>query len=314
MTHGCAGLWNDEQEAAWKRLVDFTHAHTAAKIALQIGHAGAKGAVRCPWENDSPMDHVPLPANEAWPLVSASAIPYSAESQVPAALTSDDMATIKAQFVESAQRAARAGFDAIELHAAHGHLLSAFITPLLNHRNDEYSGPLQNRLRYPLEVFTAIRDVWPSDKPISVRISAHDWMGDSGITEPDALVIANAFKQAGADIIHVSSGEVSPDQKPRPGRMFQTPLSDMIRNELNVPTIAVGNIYEVDHVNSIIAAGRADLVALGRPHLADPNWTLRAAASEGYHGVGVSQPKQYSTGLTQLETLAHRISESPLDH
>ncbi len=314
LTKGCAGLWNDEQEAAWKRIVDFTHANTQAKIAAQIGHGGAKGAVYCPWENDNPMQHKPLPATEAWPLVSASAIAYSADSQVPEAATPAQMESLKAQFVEATQRAARAGFDAIELHAAHGHLLSAFITPLLNNRNDEYGGSLVNRLRYPLEVFAAVREVWPAEKPISVRISAHDWMGDEGITEADSVIIAKAFKDAGADIIHVSSGEVSPDQKPRPGRMFQTPLSDTIRNELNVPTIAVGNIYEVDHVNSIVAAGRADLVALGRPHLADPNWTLRAAAQEGYHGIGVNPPKQYATGLAQFEILAHRQSESPLDH
>jgi len=198
----------------------------------------------------------------------------------------------------------------IEMHAAHGYLLSSFITPVLNQRDDEYGGSLDNRLRYPLEVCSAMRAAWPSDKPMSVRISAHDWVGDAGVTEQDALAIARAFTEAGADIINVSTGQTSHDAKPQPGRMFQTPLSDLIRNEGGMKTIAVGNIYEIDHVNSIIAAGRADLVCLARPHLADPNWTLHAAAEMGYRGPGAQEQHQYFLGHRQAYTLAEREREA----
>ncbi len=309
ITPGCAGIWNDEQEASWTRIVDFVHQHTQAKFALQLGHAGPKGATKEPWAWHPDRLDDPLEPADAWPLVSASAIPYDSYNQVPSALDRDQMDAIKAQFVAATERGARAGFDLLELHAAHGYLIAAFITPILNQREDEYGGSLENRLRYPLEVFTAMRAAWPADRPMSVRISAHDWMGDAGITERESVAIATAFSEAGADIIDVSSGQTSHAAKPRPGRMFQTPLSDQIRNEAGVATMAVGNIYESDHVNSIVAAGRADLVCLARPHLADPNWTLRAAAEQGHGGVGVHEQKQYFMGYRQLHTNLQRAAE-----
>lgn len=309
ITPGCTGLWNDEQQAAWARIVDFVHTHSAAKIALQLGHAGAKGATKEPWNWHPDRLDDPLDAADAWPLVSASALPYDSYSQVPAEITREQMDEVTAQFVASTERAAAAGFDMIELHAAHGYLISSFITPVMNQRSDEYGGSMENRLRYPLEVFSAMRAVWPAGKPMSVRISAHDWMGDAGNTEADALAIASAFSNAGADIIDVSSGQVSHAAVPQPGRMFQTPLSDRIRNEGGIATMAVGNIYEVDHVNSIIAAGRADLVCLARPHLADPNWTLRAAAEMGYTGIGVHEQRQYFMGYRQLHTNLQRAAD-----
>lgn len=313
ITPGCAGIWNDEQEAAWKRIVDFVHAHTQARFALQLGHAGPKGATREPWNWHPDRLDDPLDEGEQWPLVSASAIPYDSYSPVPAAINREQMDRVIEQFVDSARRAERAGFDMLELHAAHGYLLSAFITPVLNKRSDEYGGSLENRLRFPLEVFRAIRKVWPEHKPMSVRISAVDWMEDEGNTEADSVAIARAFSEAGADIIDVSSGQVSHAAKPLPGRMFQTPLSDRIRNEAGIATMAVGNIYEVDHVNSIVAAGRADLVCLARPHLADPNWTLRAAAEMGHTGLGVVEPKQYFMGFRQLHTNLQRARDMAAD-
>lgn len=310
ITPGCTGIWNDEQEAAWTRIVNFVHTHTQARFAMQLGHAGPKGATKEPWKWDPAILDEPLPKAEQWPLLSASALPYDSYSPVPAAINRQQMDMVKEQFVEATRRAARAGFDMLELHAAHGYLISAFITPVLNKRDDEYGGSLENRLRYPLEVFRAMRETWPADKPLSVRISAHDWMGEDGNTEEDAVAIARAFCDAGADIIDVSSGQVSHAAKPLPGRMFQTPLSDRIRNEGGMATMAVGNIYELDHVNSIIAAGRADLVCLARPHLADPNWTLRAAAEMGYRGTGVVEPHQYFLGYRQLHTNLQRAREA----
>ena len=310
ITPGCTGIWNDEQEAAWTRIVNFVHEHTQARFALQLGHAGPKGATKEPWKWDPAILDEPLPKEQQWPLLSASAVPYDSYSPVPEAISRQQMDMVKEQFVDATRRAARAGFDLLELHAAHGYLISAFITPVLNKRDDEYGGSLENRLRYPLEVFRAMREVWPAGKPLSVRISAHDWMGDEGNSEDDAVAIAKAFRDAGADIIDVSSGQVSHAAKPLPGRMFQTPLADRIRNEGGMPTMAVGNIYELDHVNSIIAAGRADLVCLARPHLADPNWTLRAAAEMGYRGTGVNEPHQYFLGFRQLHTNLQRAREA----
>lgn len=309
ITPGCAGIWNDQQEDAWKRIVEFVHDHTAAKFAIQLGHAGAKGATRKPWNWHPDRLDDPLPPEKAWPLVSASAIAYDSYCQVPAEINRQQMDEVRDQFVDAAVRANRAGFDMLELHAAHGYLLSAFITPIMNKRNDRYGGNLSNRLRYPLEVFEAIRAIWPAHKPISVRISAHDWMEAAGNSEDDAVAIARAFTAVGADAIDVSSGQVSHLAQPRPGRMFQTPLSDRIRNEAGIATMAVGNIYELDHVNSIIAAGRADLVCLGRPHLADPNWTLRAAANMNYNGIGVNEQHQYHLGYRQLQTNLQRADE-----
>ena len=301
ITPGCTGIWNDTQEVAWKRIADFIHEHTDAKFALQLGHAGPKGATKEPWNWDPKILDEPLGPDKEWPLISASAIPFDSHMQIPHEMTSDQMLEIKEQFVESTRRADRANFDLLEFHAAHGYLISAFITPILNQRNDEYGGSLENRLRYPLEVFRAMRAVWTDSKPMSVRISAHDWMGEDGNTEEDGVLIAKAFIAAGADIVDVSSGQTSHQAKPVTGRMFQTPLSDRIRNESEVATMAVGNIYEIDHVNSIVAAGRADLVCLARPHLADPNWTLRSAAEQAYSGEGVVEQHQYFLGYRQLE-------------
>ncbi len=305
ITPGCPGLWNDAQRDAWRRIVDFVHAGTGlasgARIGMQLGHAGRKGSTQLGWQA---MDH-PLPEGN-WPLISASPLPYlPGISQVPRAMTGEDMERVRDDFVAAARRAAEAGFDWLELHCAHGYLLSSFISPLTNRRDDEYGGSLANRLRYPLEVFAAVREVWPSQRPMSVRISAHDWV-EGGITPDDAVEIARAFKAAGADLIDCSSGQVSPEQSPVYGRMYQTPFADRIRNEAGIPTIAVGAISEADHVDSIIAAGRADLCAIARPHLADPAWTLHQAAQLGYRPV--DWPVQYQAGKRQLETNLERAA------
>jgi anthraniloyl-CoA monooxygenase len=294
ITPACPGMYTPEHTRAWKRIVEFVHANTDARIAMQLGHAGPKGSTRRSWDG---ID-LPLEAGN-WPLVAASPQQYLAGvSQTAREATREDMERIKADFVRATREAAEAGFDWLELHCAHGYLLSSFISPLTNHRADEYGGTLENRCRYPLEVFAAIRDVWPRDKPISVRISAHDWV-EGGITPADAVAIARLFKEAGADMIDCSSGQVSKQEKPVYGRMFQTPFADRIRNEAGIPTIAVGSIFEADHANSIIAAGRADLCAVARPHLANPAWTLAEAAKIGY--VDMQWPKQYQAGKLQLE-------------
>jgi len=301
---GCAGLWNDAQEAAWTRIVAFVHAHTPAKFCMQLGHAGPKGSTKVGWEgNDVPLE------SGNWPVIGPSARPYSKANQVPHAMTRADMERVRDDYVAAARRAARAGFDMLEMHYAHGYLMSAFITPVMNRRTDEYGGSLENRLRFPLEVFMAVRAVWPAGKPMSVRISSNDWVGDLGITPKDAVAIARAFKGAGCDVIDVSAGQTTPDARPVYGRMFQTPFADQVRNEAGIATMAVGNIFEADHVNSILASGRADLCCLARPHLADPNWTLRAAAQAGYHGDAVVVPKQYLTGFEQLERNLKRAAE-----
>ncbi|MES2534962.1 MAG: bifunctional salicylyl-CoA 5-hydroxylase/oxidoreductase [Pseudomonadota bacterium] len=294
ITPACPGLYTPEHTQAWKRIVDFFHQSTDAKIAIQIGHAGAKGSTRTAW------DGTDLPLEEGnWPLVSASEQQYLAGvSQLARAATAGDMQRIKDDFVRSTVEAARAGFDWLELHCAHGYLLSSFISPLTNQRTDEYGGSLENRCRYPLEIFAAIRAVWPQDKPISVRLSAHDWV-EGGITPDDAVLISRLFKDAGADMIDCSSGQVSKKEKPVYGRMYQTPFSDRIRNEVGIPTIAVGAISEADHANSIIASGRADLCAVARPHLANPAWTLGEAAKIGY--TDLAWPKQYYAAKMQLE-------------
>ena len=305
ITPGCAGIWNDAQAAAWKRIVDFVHGNSQAKMGMQIGHAGRKGSTRLAWDGiDQPLD------SGNWPLIAPSPLPYVAGvSQVPREMTVTDMDKVKADFVAATRRAASADFDLVEFHAAHGYLMSSFISPLTNRRNDEFGGSLENRCRYPLEVFKAMRAVWPAEKPMSVRISAHDWV-PGGITPDDAVEVARLFKEAGADIVHVSSGQVSKDEAPIYGRMFQVPFSDQIRNELHVPTIAVGNIFEADHVNTIIAAGRADLCALARPHLADPAWTLHAAAEQGVKDI--VWPKQYQGGKVQLERNLERAAQLAL--
>lgn len=293
ITPGCPGLWNEAQMLAWKRIVDFAHrSGEGVAMGMQLGHSGPKGSTQLGWE--APDE--PLPAGN-WPLLAASAVPYGPTNATPAAMTRDDMDRIKAQFVASTRYAAQAGFDWLELHCAHGYLLSSFITPLTNQRGDEYGGSLENRCRYPLEVFAAMRAVWPADRPMSVRISAHDW-APGGNTADDAVAIARLFKAAGCDFIDVSSGQTTRAAKPVYGRMYQTPFADRIRNEVGIQTIAVGAISEVDHVNSIIAAGRADLCAIARPHLADPAWTLHEAAK--LQSRAVDWPKPYLSGRDQM--------------
>jgi anthraniloyl-CoA monooxygenase len=289
-------MYAPEHTAAWKRIVDYVHAHSDARIALQLGHAGAKGSTRAMWDG---ID-MPLPkADDNWPLVSASSQQYlPGISQMARTATMEDMRRIEADFVRATLAAEQAGFDWLELHCAHGYLLSSFISPLTNQRGDEYGGSLENRCRYPLRVFSAMRAVWPAHKPMSVRISAHDWV-EGGITPDDAVAIARLFRQAGADVIDCSSGQVSKLEKPVYGRMFQAPFADRVRNEAGIAAMAVGSIYEADHANGIIAAGRADLCAVGRPHLADPAWTLHEAAKLGYKPV--AWPKQYLPGKQQLE-------------
>ncbi|MES2349875.1 MAG: bifunctional salicylyl-CoA 5-hydroxylase/oxidoreductase [Pseudomonadota bacterium] len=294
ITPACPGMYAPEHTQAWKRIVDFVHQHSDASIALQLGHAGAKGSTRAMWDGiDQPLD------KDNWPLVSASPQQYlSGVSQTARAMTLADMDRIEADFVRATRAADEAGFDWLELHCAHGYLLSSFISPLTNERGDEYGGSLENRCRYPLRVFAAMRAAWPKRKPMSVRISAHDWV-EGGITPDDAVRIARLFKAAGADMIDCSSGQVSKLEKPVYGRMFQTPFADRIRNEAGIGAIAVGSIFEADHANGIIAAGRADLCAVGRPHLANPAWTLAEAARIGY--TAVTWPKQYLPGKQQME-------------
>jgi len=294
ITPGCPGLYEPEHLQGWSRIADWIHTHTDAKFAMQIGHAGAKASTRVSWEGgDQPL----LTGN--WPIISASPQQYlEGVSQVAREMTRADLDRVLAQFVRTTVWAADAGIDWLELHCAHGYLLSSFISPLTNQRTDDYGGSLANRLRYPLEVFAAVRAAWPEHLPMSVRISAHDWV-EGGITPLDATEIARAFKAAGADMIDCSSGQVSKQEKPVYGRMFQTPFSDRIRNEAGIATIAVGGISEADHVNSIIAAGRADLCAIARPHLANPAWTLTEAAKIGYTLVG--WPKPYRAAKAQME-------------
>ncbi|HVF64339.1 MAG TPA: bifunctional salicylyl-CoA 5-hydroxylase/oxidoreductase, partial [Casimicrobiaceae bacterium] len=294
---GCAGMYRDEHRDAWKRIVDYVHARTTAKIGLQLGHAGPKGSTQRGWEDaDEPIDESTGERN--WPLIAPSAIRYGARNQVPRAMNRGDMDRVKADFVRAARWGGVCGFDWLELHCAHGYLLSAFLCPLTNGRSDEYGGSLENRCRYPLEVFVALRAVWPEQLPMSVRISAHDW-APGGNTPDDAAVIARWFKEAGADLIDVSSGQTTREAKPIYGRMYQTPFADRIRNEVGIATMAVGAIYEPDHVNSIVMAGRADLCAIGRPHLADPYWTLHAAAQLKHEAM--PWPEQYLSGKAQLE-------------
>ena len=298
---GCAGMYAPEHVAAWERIVDYVHARTPAKVALQLGHAGPKGSTQRGWE-DADM---PLPAGN-WPLIAPSAIAYGPDNQVPRAMTRADMDRVCDDFVRAARGGADAGFDWLELHCAHGYLLSAFICPLTNRRDDEFGGSLANRCRYPLEVFRALRDVWPAERPMSVRISAHDW-AEGGNTPDDAVEIARLFRAAGADLIDVSSGQTTRLAQPVYGRMYQTPFADRIRNETGIATMAVGAIFEPDHVNSILMAGRADLCALGRPHLADPYWTLHAAAQLGV--ADAPWPVQYLSGKTQLERNLARAAQ-----
>ncbi|GAB4347501.1 MAG: bifunctional salicylyl-CoA 5-hydroxylase/oxidoreductase [Oricola sp.] len=302
ITPGCPGLYAPEHEAAWKRLTDFVHRETSARICCQIGHAGRKGSTQLGWETtDAPL------AEGNWNLVSASPVAWSDGNATPREISRAEMDTVRDQFVAAAQMADRAGFDMIELHAAHGYLISSFISPMSNVRDDEYGGSLENRMRFPLEVFRAMRAAWPAHKPMSVRISASDWVGEKGVTPEEAVEIARLFEEAGADIIDVSAGQTSIEARPVYGRMFQTPFSDRIRNEAKISTMAVGNIYEADHANSILMAGRADLVCLARPHLADPYWTLHEATRIGDRLE--DWPLPYRAGRDQAWRLADREAE-----
>ena len=304
ITPGCAGMYKPEHVAAWKRIVDYVHTHTNAKFALQLAHAGRKGSTRAPWDEDHPDQ--PL-ASDNWEIIGPSPIAWSERNATPREMTRADMDRVKADFVRATLMGEQAGFDMLELHCGHGYLLSSFLTPISNQRADAYGGSVENRLRFPLEVFEAMRAAWPTHKPMSVRISATDWH-DDGLSAEDSIAIAQTFANAGADLIDVSAGQTTPDARPVYGRMFQTPFCDMIRNEGRVRTMAVGNIFEPDHINSILAAGRADLCALARPHLMDANWSLRAAAELGYGGV--APPKQYRAGYAQMQrNLARKVTE-----
>jgi anthraniloyl-CoA monooxygenase len=303
ITPGCTGLWNQTQAEAWRRIVEFVHAESSAKICLQVGHSGRKGSTQLGWQR---MDH-PLSAHN-WPLLAPSALPYlTGISQTPRAMTRVDMDQVRDEFVRSAKFGLDAGFDMLELHLAHGYLLGSFLSPLTNRREDEYGGSVQARLRYPLEIFSAVRAVWPASRPLSARISACDW-AQGGLSEADLLAIAVALKAAGADVLDVSTGQTVADQQPLYGRMWQTPFADRVRNEIGIPTIAVGNIYEADHVNSIVAAGRADLCALARPHLANAAWTLASAAEQKYHAQ--AWPDPYLSGKAQLERNVERAAQA----
>jgi anthraniloyl-CoA monooxygenase len=290
ITPGCAGMYAPEHEPGWRRVVDFVHERTSARIGLQLGHSGRKGSTRLMWEG---MDEPLQEAN--WEVIAPSAVPYSPANQVPHELTTDEMVAIRDQFVQAAEAGERAGFDLLELHCAHGYLLSSFISPISNQRTDEYGGSMERRLRYPLEVFDAMRAAWPAHKPMTVRISATDW-SPGGIDADDAVEIARAFAAHGADAIDVSTGQVTKDERPAFGRSYQTPYADRIRNEVGIATIAVGVISSYDDVNSLILAGRADLCALARAHLYDPQWTLHAAADQGYFGPAAEWPDPYKAG------------------
>jgi len=281
---GCAGMYRDEHVVAWKRIVDFVHRHTQARIGMQLGHAGRKGSTKLEWEgNNEPLDQ------GNWPVMSASPLPWSKQNQVPREMTRADMDVVILQFVRSAEMSAKAGFDILEIHMAHGYLLASFISPLTNVRADEYGGTAENRMRFPLEVFDAVRNVWPSEKPMSVRISAHDWV-PNGMDPAQSVDVARLLQQHGCDIIDVSSGQTSPLAQPVYGRMYQAPFADRIRNELGIPTMSVGNIQNWDHANTLLVSGACDLCCLARPHLFDPYLTLHAAADQNFD---VPWPNQY---------------------
>src|SRR5690606_15388168 len=278
ITPGCAGIYNDEQIKQWKKITDFIHKNSSSKIGIQLGHSGRKGAVKKPWEGTNE------PINQPWELISASPISFNEKMAVPKEMTTDDMNQVISQFVAAAQNAEKAGFDMIELQAHHGFLLASFLSPLTNIRTDEYGGSIENRLKYPLAIFKAIRDVFPSEKPISVRISATDWT-EIGISEQEVITIATAFKAAGADSINDSTRNTVSGQKPLTGRMLQTPFSDAVRNTVHIPTITAGYIQDIDQINTIILNGRADLVALGRPLLLDANFVRNAQAYEQFQAI-----------------------------
>jgi anthraniloyl-CoA monooxygenase len=290
ITPGCGGLYRDEHVPAWKRIVDFAHEHSRSAIGAQLGHAGRKGSTKLLWEGENE----PLPEGN-WPLIAPSPIPWGPSNQVPREMTRADMDAVLEDFVACTRRAVEVGFDLLEIHMAHGYLLSSFLSPLTNERDDEYG---QDRAKYPLEVFAACRAVWPAEKPMSVRISATDWV-EGGFDGDDAVAFARRLVEAGCDIVDVSTGQVSPDQQPAYGRSYQTPYADRIRHEAGIPVIAVGAISSYDDVNTIILAGRADLCALARPHLWDPHWTLHAAVDQGY---ALPWIPQYRSGAKEPPT------------
>ena len=292
ITQGCAGIYSESQVNAWKRITDFIHQYTPTKIGIQLGHSGRKGCSKIPWEEQF--------QGNKWELLSASAIPFNENSDCPKEMSLEDMQLVKNQFIQAAKNAKEAGFDMIELQAHHGFLLASFLSPLTNIRNDEFGGGIENRMKYPLEVFTAIREVFPHEKPISVRISATDW-AENGISEHDVLGISEAFKKAGADIINVSTGNTVAHQKPITGRMWQTPFSDVVRNIVHIPTITAGSIQDIDQINTIILNGRADLVALGRPLLLDANFVRNAQAYEQFQTNDIPNP--YKMGVSHLYPL-----------
>ncbi|MFB6848683.1 bifunctional salicylyl-CoA 5-hydroxylase/oxidoreductase [Streptomyces sp. NPDC056373] len=297
ITPGCAGLYTGRQAEAWKRITNFVHTRApGTAIGVQLGHSGRKGSTKLMWEGmDEPLE------DGNWPLVAPSALPYKPFSQTPRELSRAQLTDIREQFTASAVRAARAGFDLLELHCAHGYLLSGFLSPLTNRRTDAYGGSLEKRLRFPLEVFDAVRNVWPGERPMTVRVSATDW-AEGGTTAEDAVEIARAFAAHGADAIDVSTGQVVADERPEFGRSYQTPFADRIRHTTGIAVIAVGAISSWDDVNSLILAGRADLCALARPHLYDPHWTLHAAAEQDYAGPGAPWPAPYRAGSRRPQT------------
>jgi anthraniloyl-CoA monooxygenase len=289
ITLGCAGIYNENQVLEWKRIVDFIHTNTATKIGIQLGHSGRKGATKKPWELTD--------LDEKWDLISASSIPFSEKFASPSEMTLSDMDVIVAQFVQAAVNSDKAGFDLIELQAHHGFLLASFLSPLTNIRKDQFGGSIENRLQFPLRVFSEMRKVFPLQKPMSVRISATDW-AENGISEEDALTIAAAFKNAGADIINVSTGNTVDNQHPQTGRMWQTPFSDLVRNTVDIPTITAGYIQDIDQINTIVLNGRADIIALGRPLLLDANFVRNAQAYENFQSEDI--PNQYKMGISHL--------------
>ncbi len=316
ITPGCVGIWTDEQEAEWKRIVDFAHQRTDAKMAMQIGHAGRKGATKLAWEGiDQPLEE------GAWEIIAASPLPYLPNSVVPKEMNRDDMDRVKADFVSAFQRAARAGFDMAELHCAHGYVLATFLSPFTNKRTDEYGGSIDNRMRFPLEVFDACRAVWPKERPMSVRISATDWV-EGGTTADDAVQFAKAFKAHGCDLINVSTGQTDAKERPVYGRMFQAPFSEQIRIEADIPTLVAGNIFDWDQVNTIVGAGRSDLVALARTHLYNPYFTQQAAAYYGvedivwpdqYMSAKFAAFRQYERSRSQMEELREQAKPNNQD-
>lgn len=306
ITPGCAGLWSDEQTAKWRHIVDFIHSNSRARVCAQLGHAGRKGATCLPWEGG--VDQ-PLPAG-AWPIIAPSTLPYLPHSQLPREANRQDMERVTADFAAAARNAERAGFDMVELHFAHGYLLSSFISPVTNRRSDEFGGSIENRMRFPLMVVDAVRRAWPASRPLSVRISATDWI-EGGLSEADRLAVARMLKRSGVDIINVSTGQIATDDDPVYGRMYQAPFADQIRNEVGIPTIVAGNITTADQCNTLVAAGRTDLVALARPLLADPHFVLRAAARYGYEEQ--SWPRQYLSAKPAAYSRARTDQEEELE-